>query len=153
MLRLLIAAVSALTVSSPLAGHGVPMERAAAERALAFRPFVPDGAIRATALQPPFHGGDTARNDGIAYDYAHAARAWILSEWPRRGGTLHAFAPLAVAEARCADLHRVGDAHAPRGVVWSTPRGMVLSLVPDGSADLSTIVAEWRRLVRRGACR
>lgn len=120
--------------------------------AIAFRPFVPDGTIRSTSLQPPFHAG-AVHGEGIAYDYARNARAWILSEWPRRGGSLDRFMPLALGEGRCVDVHAVGNAKEPRGIVWSTPRGVILSLVPDGSADARTIAAEWRRLVRLGACR
>ena len=80
-------------------------------------------------------------------------RTWIVSEWPRNGGTLDTWAPLTVAGATCADVHAIGNSTAPRGVVWSTPHGLVLSLVPDGYADGRTVLGEWRRLVRRGACR
>lgn len=125
----------------------------AASAALAFAPFRPDGAIRSVSAQPPFHGTDTRAHRGIRFNYARHGRAWILSEWPRNGGSLRAFPAMAAAQDGCTDVHTVGDVTVPRGLVWSTPHGMVYSLLPDGRADARTIVAEWRRLVRRGACR
>ena len=106
------------------------------------------------ALLTPFHGeSNLSRNEGIGLEYStRDGRAWILSEWPRNGGTLAEFAPLP-AFGGCTDVHAVGGREHPRGVVWSTPRGLVLSLTPDGSAEPKTIEAEFRRLVERGACR
>jgi hypothetical protein len=139
---------------SPFARRGFVTDRATAERAIAFRPFVPDALPEHVALLPPFHGDQVSANEGIAYAYGRRGRTWILSEWPRNGGTLSAFAPYPGArEANCTDVHAVGGNTKPRGVVWSTPRGIVLTLTPDGSADPRTIVTEWHRLVRRGACR
>ncbi|HTJ26710.1 MAG TPA: hypothetical protein VMA36_11170 [Candidatus Limnocylindria bacterium] len=139
---------------TPLAHRGFVTERTTAERAVAFRPFVPDRQPIQVALLPPFHGGQVSANEGIAYAYGRRGRTWILSEWPRNGGTLSAFAPFPTArEPRCDDVHAVGGSERPRGVAWSTPRGIVLTLTPDGSADPRTLVTEWHRLVRRGACR
>jgi hypothetical protein len=139
---------------SPLAHRGFVTDRVTAERAVAFRPFVPAMLPIQVALLPPFHGEQVSANEGIAYAYGRHGRTWILSEWPQNGGTLGAFAPLpALREARCDDVHAIGGSEKPRGVAWSTPRGIVLTLTPDGSADPHTIVTEWHRLLRRGACR
>ncbi|GAC1573961.1 MAG: hypothetical protein NVS3B7_05660 [Candidatus Elarobacter sp.] len=139
--------------STALSRRGSVTSRAAAESAIAFRPFVPDDAPTEVALLPPFNGSAAlAVNEGIGYAYGRHGRAWVLTQWPRNGGDLRAFAALA-PEARCTDVHAIGGKHQPRGVVWSTPRGFVFSLTPDGSAEPRTIVAEFRRLVSRGACR
>jgi hypothetical protein len=133
--------------------RGQVTSRAAAERALAFRPFAPEGAWAQAVLLPPFHGSARDRDlVGIGYTYVRQGRTWVLSEWPRNGGDLTVFAPLA-PEPGCADVHAAGGREKPRGVVWSTPRGLVFSLTSDGSANARTIRAELRRLVQRGACR
>lgn len=137
---------------SALDGRGFVTNRSAAERAISFRPFVPDRAPLEVAILPPFHGEGVSKNEGIAYDYARNGRSWILQQWPRNGGDLNAFAPLP-AEGACADVHAVGGKKHPRGVAWTTPRGMVFSLTPDGIADAHTIAAEFRRLTKLGACR
>ena len=139
------------TPSSALAARGFVTDRAAAERAIAFRPFVPAAAPSEVALLPPFHGAQISANEGIGYAYAFAGKRWVLQEWPRNGGTLAAFQPLR-AEGRCTDVHAVGGNEKPRGVAWTTPRGMVFALTPDGSAEPRAILAEFRRLVHRGAC-
>ena len=140
------------TPVSPLAHHGFVTPRAVAERAIAFRPFVPAARPIDVALEPPFHGDQISANEGIAYAYRHAARTWVLSEWPIGRGSIDAFPPLAENDARCGTLHAAGGTTRPRGVVWKTPRGLVMSLLPDGSAERRVLVAEWRRLARLGAC-
>lgn len=127
-------------------------DRRIAEAAIAFRPTRPDTAVEDVALQPPFYGGQVSANEGIAYTYERAGRTWILSEWPRNGGSLDAFAPF-TGPAACAGSHAVGSPAKPRGIVWSTPRNIVLSLVADGHAPKNALAAEQRRLARRGACR
>lgn len=140
------------TPPSPLAHHGFVTDRPNAEAAIAFRPFVPDPNPVAVALEPPFHGPQVSKNEGIAYAYRHAGRTWILSEWPANGGRIDRFASLAERAPGCGEAHAVGGRTRPRGLVWSTPRGLVMSLLPDGSAERRTLLAEWRRLARRGAC-
>lgn len=143
--------------SSPLAHRGFVTDRAAAERAIAFRPFLPffpDASPIEVALLPPFHGDDVSANEGIGYAYGRRGRTWILSEWPRNGGTLASFAGFpAASDAHCSDVHAAGGNARPRGIVWSTPRGLVFALMPDGGADPRAIVTEWHRLIRLGACR
>lgn len=143
--------------SSPLAHRGFVTDRATAERAIAFRPFVPflpDESPLEVALLPPFHGDQVSANEGIGYAYGRRGRTWILSEWPRNGGTLASFAAFpAASDPHCGDVHAAGGSARPRGIVWSTPRGIVLALTPDGGADPRAIVTEWHRLTRLGGCR
>jgi len=161
-LAVLCALVPALAAAAPpaepeptnsaLSQRGFVTDRAAAERAIAFRPFVPDRAPLGVALLPPFHGGQLSKNEGIGYEYARHGRDWILQQWPRNGGTLRAFSGLP-AYGACGDVHAVGGRKKPRGVAWTTPRGLVFSLTPDGTAEPRTILTEFRRLVNLGACR
>jgi hypothetical protein len=137
---------------SSLAQRGFVTDRAAAERAIAFRPFVPERAPLGVALLPPFHGGQLSKYEGIGYEYARHGRDWILQQWPRNGGSLSAFADLP-PDGACSDVHAVGGRKSPRGVTWTTPRGLVFSLTPDGTAEPRTILTEFRRLVALGACR
>jgi len=143
---------AASSPSSALGVRGFVTDRAAAERAIAFRPYVPVRTPHEVALLPPFHGAQTSANEGIGYAYGPRGRGWLLLEWPRNGGTLAAFQPLP-AEGRCRDVHAIGGNAKPRGVAWTTPHGMVYALQPDGDADPRAILAEFRRLVREGACR
>jgi hypothetical protein len=138
--------------ASALSQRGFVTDRAAAERAIAFRPFVPDRTTIEVALLPPFHGGQLSKNEGIGYEYARHGRDWILQQWPRNGGNLSAFASLP-AYGTCGDVHAVGGRKKPRGVTWTTPRGLVFSLTPDGTAEPHTILTEFRRLANLGACR
>jgi hypothetical protein len=137
---------------SALSQRGFVTDRAAAERAIAFRPFVPERAPLGVALLPPFHGGQLSKYEGIGYEYARHGRDWILQQWPRNGGDLSAFGSLP-AYGACTDVHAVGGRKSPRGVTWTTPRGLVFSLTPDGTAEPRTILTEFRRLVHLGACR
>jgi hypothetical protein len=138
--------------ASALSQRGFVTDRAAAERAIAFRPFVPERTPLGVALLPPFHGGQLSKYEGIGYEYERHGRDWILQQWPRNGGTLSAFASLP-AYGACGDVHAVGGREKPRGVTWTTPRGFVFSLTPDGTAEPRTILTEFRRLANLGACR
>jgi hypothetical protein len=131
-----------------LAARGFITDRAAAERAIAFRPFLPVAAPDQVALLPPFHGAAVSANEGIGYAYG----GWILQEWPRNGGSLADFAPLP-GQPPCTDVRAVGGNEKPRGVVWTTPRGLVMALTPLSGDEPRAIFVEFRRLVRRGACR
>jgi hypothetical protein len=135
---------------SALAARGFVTDRRAAERAIAFRPFVADPPAE-VALLPPFHGAHVSANEGIGYAYGAPGHGWILQEWPRNGGSLAAFQPLPATKP-CADVRAVGGNAKPRGVVWTTSRDVVMALTPEAGAEPRAILAEFRRLVRRGAC-
>ena len=137
--------------ATPLGRRGFVTDRATAERAIAFRPVDPGAAVSEVALLPPFHGAQIAANEGIGYAYARDGASWTLLQWPRRGGTLDVFPRLA-AEAGCRDVHAIGGKAMPRGIAWATPHGQVLALTAESAAGPRAIHAEFRRLVRLGAC-
>jgi len=122
---------------------------------IGFRPFVPSRHPLAVALLAPFHGADTVANRGIGYEYAgDRGRMYVVRQWPSNGGSIRGFPTIALGEAACPDVHAFGGTNSkPRGLVWTTPRGLVFTLQPDGAPDTRNLEAEWRRLVRRGACR
>jgi hypothetical protein len=142
---------AASTPASALGTRGFVTDRAAAERAVRFRPYVPDRAPYEVALLPPFHGAHVSANEGIGYAYGPRGHGWLLLEWPRNGGTLAAFQPLP-PEGRCRDVHAIGGNAKPRGVAWTTPRGLVFALQPEAGAEPRAVIGEFRRLVRAGAC-
>jgi hypothetical protein len=118
---------------------------------ISFRPFVPTHAYKDVALLAPFHGKDARSNRGIGYEYEVHGRLYVLTEWPANGGTIDGFPALRAGDPDCRDARsfpRPGS-----GIVWSTPRGIVATLRPDGERDAKMLLAEWHRLVRRGACR
>jgi hypothetical protein len=137
---------------TPLGRRGFVTDRAAAERAIAFRPFVPDAAPSEVALLPPFHGAQVSANEGIGYAYQYAEFRWVLLEWPRNGGSLDAFQRLP-AERGCPQAYAIGGNQKPHGIAWTTPHGLVFALTPGDRAEPRTILGEFRRLVRHGACR
>jgi hypothetical protein len=122
---------------------------------IGFRPFVPSHRPAVVALLAPFKGADTAQNRGIGYEYAgDRGKMYALAQWPSNGGSISGFPGMSLGEAGCPDVHAFGGTKSkPRGLVWTTPRGLVFTLQPDGAPDPRNVEAEWRRLVRRGACR
>ncbi|MGB8265951.1 MAG: hypothetical protein WCE44_06495 [Candidatus Velthaea sp.] len=120
--------------------------------AIGFRPFVPSRTSKDVALLPPFQGNDTRENRGIGYEYEAGGRLYVLSQWPWGGGSIAGFPALKDSGAGdCRDVHSF-PGH-PHGIAWTTPRGIVAALRPDGENDANTLLAEWHRLLRRGACR
>jgi hypothetical protein len=133
---------------------GVEMSERAARHEIAFQPFAPARRILGVALLPPFHGADSRANRGIGYEYADlAAHRYALAEWPANGGTIARFAPLDKAEPACPDARTFSRGTRPNGIVWSTTRGLVMTLQADGANDARTLELEWRKLIRRGVCR
>jgi len=156
--RLAIAAEHASPPPTPspyLVGRrGVITPEADALSGIGFRPFVPSRHPAAIALLAPFKGDDTVQNRGIGYEYASDhGRMYVLSQWPSNGGSISGFPALAITEPGCADIRSFPGTQKSRGIVWTTPRGLVFTLQPDGRSDPRTLQAEWRRLARRGACR
>jgi hypothetical protein len=133
---------------------GVAMSETAARHAIGFGPFAPPRTILGVALLPPFHGDDTRANRGIGFEYADpAGRRYALSEWPGNGGTLTRFTPLDTEDTSCPDAHTFSRGTRPHGIVWSTSRGLIMTLQADGVNDARTLELEWRKLIRRGVCR
>lgn len=118
---------------------------------IAFRPFVPTRVYKDVALLAPFHGNDVRANRGIGYEYEDRGRLYVLTQWPANGGSLAGFPPLREGDPDCRDARSFPVAGS--GIVWSTPHGIVATLRPDGESDAKLVLAEWHRLVRRGACR
>ncbi len=133
---------------------GELMSETAARHEIAFGPFSPPRRILATALLPPFHGPDMRRNRGIAFEYAaESDRRYILAQWPANGGTIVAFRQLYSGGSACPGARIFSGGASSSGIVWSTPHGLIMTLQIDGTSDARTLSAEWRSLVRRGACR
>ncbi|MGD0474183.1 MAG: hypothetical protein ABSB70_13370 [Candidatus Velthaea sp.] len=133
---------------------GVVTNAAGARHGIAFVPFMPPRRILSVALLPPFHGDDTRANRGLGLEYEDlAARRYALAEWPANGGTLTRFAPLDQPELGCADARTFSRGTRPNGIVWSTSSGLIMTLQADGANDARTLELEWRKLIRRGACR
>ena len=133
---------------------GVAMAFPAARHAIAFGPFTPPRHIVGVALLPPFHGEDTRANRGIGFEYADlAGRLYALAEWPANGGTLAHFPSLGAQEPECPDARTFSRGTRPNGIVWSTTRGLIMTLQADGANDARTLELEWRKLIRRGVCR
>jgi hypothetical protein len=133
---------------------GKPMSEPEARHGIAFRPFAPPRRILVAALLPPFHGNDERANRGIGFEYADlAGRRYALAEWPANGGTIARFAPLVEAEPNCPDAHTFSRGAGPNGIVWSTARGLIMTLQAEGANDARTLGLEWRKLIRRGVCR
>ncbi len=140
------------TLSPWLVGRlGVSTPERAALAGIAFRPFVPSPTEKDVALLAPFRGADRRVNRGIGYEYEERGRLYVLTQWPANGGSIDAFPALRALDPDCRDA-RVFPG-AAQGIIWSTPSGIVATLRPDGASDAAVLVAEWHRLVRRGACR
>ncbi len=133
---------------------GTLMREAEARHAIAFRPFTVPRAIIGVALIPAFHGDDVRANRGIAFEYIDdAGHRFVLNQWPSNGGSLDDFDQIEPAEAECVDTHTFRRGTPPSGIVWSTPHGLIMTLQSDGASDAQTVRREWKKLIRRGACR
>ncbi len=133
---------------------GMVMSESEARHGIGFRPFAPPRQIIAVALLPPFHGDDVRRNRGIGFEYiGPGKRRYALAQWPSNGGTISGYAPVENSNPECPSARGFARGGGPSGIVWSTPHGLVMTLQADGTNDARTVGEEWRKLVRRGACR
>ncbi len=126
-----------------------------ARHSIAFRPFEPARRIIAVAVLPPFHGDDGRATRGIGIEYADLEnRRYVLAQWPRNGGSIDAFLEFpGDPPGDCPQVRTFARGTRPYGIVWTTPHGLVLTLQADGANDARTLEIEWRKLIRRGACR
>ena len=122
----------------------MPLQKAV--RGISFRPFVPSHEILDVALIAPLGGLDKPRNRGIAFEYASEGQLLVLSEWPLNNLNLN------LGETQLAATPCVVTKTGPQGVLWTTPRRLVMTLKPDGKIKPSRLTSEARRLLTRGAC-
>ncbi len=119
-------------------------DAATAIHLISFNPLLPVERIGAAAIIPPLGNDDTLANRGIAFEYATGGAKMLLSEWPPQNFRI-AFAGRDASAAPCKPM-----AYKPFGVVWTTPKGLVLTLQPDATA--ARVAREARALIARG-CR
>lgn len=143
------------TPSTIVGRMGEEMTVAAARRAVAFSPFMPPRQLLGAALIPPFHGDDVRENRGIALEYLDVTgRRYALAQWPQHGASIKHFPALAYADDDCPGARSFPRGRSPDGIVWSTAHGgRIMTLQPDGESDARTLESEWKKLIRRGACR
>jgi len=148
------AAPQATPEPSLIATRGKSFPLSEARRKLAFRPYMPARDYIDVAMLPAFFGGDNPKNWGLGLEYSVNGKRFALSQWPQRGQSLVAYVAIK-KEGDCTDVHTFPTQHAKRanGYIWSTPRGLVMTLQPDFNADRRAMAAEFRRLVRHGICR
>jgi hypothetical protein len=126
--------------------RGISMPLQKAVRGISFRPFLPSHQILDVALIAPIGGLDNRKNRGIAFEYASAGQLLVLSEWPLNALHLD-LGPAELGATPCAPTKYADD-----GVLWTTPKRLVMTLIPDGKVKPSRLSAEARRLLSRGAC-
>ncbi|MFN2527269.1 MAG: hypothetical protein ABR584_00960 [Candidatus Baltobacteraceae bacterium] len=126
--------------------RGISMPLPKAVRGISFRPFLPSHQIVDVALVAPLGGKDNRKNRGIAFEYASGGQLLVLSEWPINDLRVD-FGPTRLGASPCTLIKYADD-----GVLWTTPRHLVMTLIPDGKIKPSHLSAEARRLLSRGAC-
>lgn len=127
--------------------RGVTMPLQDAVKEIAFRPVLPPGQVLAFAVIPPLGGADTRANHGLAAEYATGRVAMVLSEWPKGSFTL-AFPGKDITNSPCEFAK-----FSSTGIAWTSRRGLLLTLQPDGNVSPRAVEAEARRLIAAGACR
>lgn len=125
--------------------RGLVMPLSEAVGHIAFRPYLPPGAIKYAAI-PPLGGDDVTANDGIAVEYAAGRSAMLLSEWPR-----HNF-PVKFNNKPLREACNLVQ-YMPNGFVWLTDKNIVMTLQPDGKVPPAEVSAEAKHLLAAGACR
>ena len=125
-------------------GTVMPLEQAVTK--IGFRPYLPPGQILAFAVIPPLGSLDTVANRGLAIEYVVGGQAMLLSEWPKQGFAL-TLGGKNIATSPCVMAHYKID-----GPAWTSRRGLLFTLQPDGNVNAKIVDAEARRLMRSGAC-
>ena len=126
-------------------GTTMPFEQVVTH--IAFRPFVPSSQVLAYAVLPPLGDLDTNEHRGIGIEYVVGGSAMVLSQWPRQRFDI-AFGRGEAAVKPCTPTH-----YSTQAVAWTTARGLVMTLQPDGAVPPAAVEQEARRLIRSGACR
>lgn len=126
-------------------GKVMPLEEAV--KVIGFRPYLPPGQILAIAVIPPLGDLDTVANRGLAIEYVTGRQPMLLSEWPNKQGYRLNFLGADITTTPCKMAH-----FKINGPAWTTRRGLLITLQPDGNVDAKTVDAEARRLMRLGGC-
>ncbi len=129
-----------------LDGRGVAMSFEKAVHLISFAPLLPIERVDAIAVIPPLGNDDSLANRGIAFEFTANGAKMILSEWPAQNFRI-AFAGHDASAVSCKPV-----AYSHNGIVWTTPKGLVLTLQPDGGAKAARIAREANALIARG-CR
>lgn len=127
--------------------RGITMPLEAAVKEISFRPTLPPGQVLAFAVIPPLGGPDKRETRGLAAEYASGRVAMVLSEWPKGSYTL-AFPGKDITNSPC-----VFAKFSATGIAWTSRRGLLMTLQPDGNVSARAVEAEARRLIAAGACR
>ena len=128
-------------------GRGITMPLEQAVTKIAYRPYLPPASVLAFAVIPPLGGADIPANRGFAVEYTARGNALLLSQWPRHRLNV-SFGGSDISGTPCTIVQ-----YSPNAVAWSSHRGFVLTLQPDGNVPQSEIDAEAKRLIASGACK
>jgi hypothetical protein len=122
----------------------MPLDRAV--RQIAFRPVFPAAKLIAIAAIPGLGNDDSRRTHGIAFEYARRGDALLLSEWPVQQFRI-VVGPQDLNATPCRPQAFKAD-----GYIWTTRKGLVMTLQPDGDVPPVRVETEARRLAAGGAC-
>lgn len=126
-------------------GFVMPLDQVVTK--IAYRPYMPAGGqVLAYAVTPPLGGKDIPANRGVAIEYEHRGRSWLLTQWPKQNFVL-LFLHDNITASPCTIAHYKKD-----GVAWTTRGKLAMTLQPDGNVRAAEVDAEARRLLAAGAC-
>jgi hypothetical protein len=125
-------------------GTTMPLEQVVTH--IAFRPYIPPQTL-AFAVLPPLGDLDTNEHRGIGIEYLAGNDAMLLSQWPKQAFSI-AFGKGETVLVPCTPTH-----YSTTSLAWTTPRGLVMTLQPDGAMQPAAVEREARRLIKAGACR
>ncbi|HUY11915.1 MAG TPA: hypothetical protein VMV73_06605 [Candidatus Dormibacteraeota bacterium] len=127
--------------------RGIIMPLAKAERSISLRPFLPVKTPLAYAALPGLGGPDIPTTRGIGIEYLTSAGARvILSQWPKQHFTLN-FITRDITMTPCLPVLFMHT-----NLAWTTKRGSLMTLIPDGNMSAKSLLSEARRLLSHGAC-
>ena len=130
-----------------LDARGIIMPLAKAEKNVALRPFLPVRKPLAFAVIPPLGGPDLPSTRGIGIEYATPnGDRFVLSQWPKQNYDLN-FILRNITSTPCVPVRFMQT-----NLAWTTKRGLLMTLLPDGTLSGSVLAREAQRLLRHGAC-